>query len=275
MQEHEHVDRKIGDFVLALYHRVGDANHKLMTSKIFRWEVEKWGVSEDQAIQDALENTARLYPASVYDKRTQQEEKFMEKEFTREDITMHLQADMLLLSAMNTPNGAVSIFYPGVIQKMMKIMKDSRLGSFGAIGLILLMLTMWTGYRTIIDEGLLAVLWLMPVVGRYCAIQTCCFSSYAEGGGGLGRRITEITKGWHVAIYLAAIALAAWCIAPILTYAFGITAVLNLIMMADLKRKIGGITGDTIGLTIEITQAVFIVMVLILQHVGIGLPGMV
>lgn len=160
-------------------------------------------------------------------------------------------------------------------EKMMKIMKDSRLGSFGAIGLILLMLTMWTGYRTIIDEGLLAVLWLMPVVGRYCAIQTCCFSSYAEGGGGLGRRITEITKGWHVAIYLAAIALAAWCIAPILTYAFGITAVLNLIMMADLKRKIGGITGDTIGLTIEITQAVFIVMVLILQHVGIGLPGMV
>ena len=117
-----YVYRKIGDFVLALYHRVGDANHKLMTSKIFRWEVEKWGVSEDQAIQDALENTARLYPASVYDKRTQQEEKFMEKEFTREDITMHLLQDILLLSAMNTPNGAVSIFYPGVIPKMMKIM---------------------------------------------------------------------------------------------------------------------------------------------------------
>lgn len=117
-----YVYRKIGDFVLALYHRVGDANHKLMTSKIFRWEVEKWGVSEDQAIQDALDNTARLYPASVYDKRTQQEEKFMEKEFTREDITMHLLQDILLLSAMNTPNGAVSIFYPGVIPKMMKIM---------------------------------------------------------------------------------------------------------------------------------------------------------
>ena len=46
-------------------------------------------------------------------------------------------------------------------------------------------------------------------------------------------------------------------------------------MMADLKRKIGGITGDTIGLTIEITQAFFIVVVLILQHLGIGVPGMV
>ena len=160
-------------------------------------------------------------------------------------------------------------------EKTMTIMKDSRLGSFGAIGLILLMLTMWVGYRYTIDSQFLAVLWLMPVIGRYCAIQTCCFSTYAEGGGGLGRRITEITKGWHVVVYLAAIAVVSWFVAPILTCAFGITAVLNLIMMADLKRKIGGITGDTIGLTIEITQAFFIVVALILQHLGIGVPGMV
>ena len=48
-------------------------------------------------------------------------------------------------------------------EKMMTIMKDSRLGSFGAISLILLMLTMWVGYRYTIDSQFLAALWLMPV----------------------------------------------------------------------------------------------------------------
>jgi adenosylcobinamide-GDP ribazoletransferase len=157
--------------------------------------------------------------------------------------------------------------------KMMKIMKDSRLGSFGAIGLVLLMMTLWIGYRRLIAGHFLTVLVFVPIVGRYAAIQTCWLSSYAEGGGGLGRRITEITKGWHVAVYAAAIAALCGWLSLRLLAAFGISAVLNLIMMWDLKRKIGGITGDTIGMTIEMNQAFFMIVFLILQNIGI--PSMV
>ncbi|MBQ9009618.1 MAG: hypothetical protein IJ088_09850 [Clostridia bacterium] len=117
-----HVYRKIDDFVLALYYLVGDANHSLTTSKIYREEMKLWGVKEEQVIQDALANTARLYPAVIFDRRTQKEENLMEKEFSREDVTLHVHTDMIMVSARGTPNGAVSIFYPGVIEKMMKIM---------------------------------------------------------------------------------------------------------------------------------------------------------
>lgn len=150
-------------------------------------------------------------------------------------------------------------------EKMMEIMKDSRLGSFGAIGLILLFLTIWSCYTVVLPQNLLIVL-LLPLVGRYCAIQTCCFSTYAEGGGGLGRRIVEMTKPWHVLIYLVLILSFAWfCIGFIAFWAALATMVLNFGLMFYLQRKIGGITGDTIGLTIELTQTIYLVLLAVIQ----------
>ena len=149
--------------------------------------------------------------------------------------------------------------------KMMEIMKDSRLGSFGAIGLILLFLTIWSCYTVILPENLL-ILILMPVIGRYCAIQTCCFSTDAEGGGGLGRRIVEMTKPWHVLLYLVLILPFAWfAIGPVAFFAALGTMVINLGLMLYLQHKIGGITGDTIGLTIELTQTIFLVVLAVIQ----------
>lgn len=150
-------------------------------------------------------------------------------------------------------------------EKMMEIMKDSRLGSFGAIGLILLFLTIWSCYTVILPQNLLIVL-LLPIVGRYCAIQICCFSTYAEGGGGLGRRIVEMTKPWHVLVYLMLILPFAWfCIGPVAFWATLATMLVNFGLMLYLQRKIGGITGDTIGLTIELTQAIYLVLLAVIQ----------
>ena len=116
------VYRKVNDFVLVLYQLLGDSNHSIVTSKIKRDELKRWGMEgqEDKVIRDALENTARLYPPCVYDQRTKQEENFLEKEFTKKDICV--TGNRILLSTFTTTNGAVSLFYPGVIEKMMEIM---------------------------------------------------------------------------------------------------------------------------------------------------------
>ena len=118
------VYRKVSDFVLVLYQVLGDVKHSLVTSKIKRDELKRWGMEdqEDRVMQDALENTARLYPACVFDQRTWKEENFLEKEFTKEDITFHAVYDQIILSTFKTTNGAVALFYPGVIENMMKIM---------------------------------------------------------------------------------------------------------------------------------------------------------
>ncbi len=122
------VYRKVNDFVLVLYQLISDKNDSIVTSKIRREELKRWGMEdqEDQVFQDALTNTARLYPPCVYDQRTGQEENFYEKDFTRKDISM---MNHILLSTFTNTNGAVSLFYPGVVQKMMTIMD----GPFAAV----------------------------------------------------------------------------------------------------------------------------------------------
>lgn len=155
-------------------------------------------------------------------------------------------------------------------EKMMEIMKDSRLGAFGAIGLILLILTNWLSFTIILPEYSIALL-LIPVFGRVAAIMSTCFSTYAPGGGGLGRRFVEMTKLHHFIIYLVSLFLFATLVLGIPGL---VTAVVSLIpgifLMKNLQHKIGGMTGDTIGMTIEMNQTFFMV---IYSIIIINFPG--
>jgi len=145
--------------------------------------------------------------------------------------------------------------------KMMEIMKDSRLGAFGAIGLILLILTYWMCLTIILPKYSIVIL-IMPVFGRVAAIMSTCFSTYAPGGGGLGKRFVEMTQRHHFVIYL--LFLVAYA-----TFVLGLTGFIavilgfipGLFLMLNLQKKIGGMTGDTIGMTVELNQVFFLVII--------------
>lgn len=145
-------------------------------------------------------------------------------------------------------------------KRMMEIMKDSRLGAFGAIGLILIILTNWMTYTIILPEYSSAIL-VIPVFGRVAAIMSTCFSTYAPGGGGLGKRFVEMTKLHHFVIYLV---LLLFFSTLILGLPGLLTVVISLLpallLMKNLQSKIGGMTGDTIGMTIELNQTFFMVV---------------
>lgn len=117
------VYQKVNDFVLCLYQMISDDGKNLLTSRINRSELELWDVAVDLAIQSALENSARLFPPCVYDNRTRQEENLLEKEFSKRDISIGMGFHKhILLSTFRTTNGALALFYPGVVEKIMKIM---------------------------------------------------------------------------------------------------------------------------------------------------------
>ncbi len=121
------VYERVGDFALVLYQLLGDAENSIASSKIMREELERWGMSDrkDEVMRDALANTARLYPACVFDNRgaetpdDEKESDFLTGEFERKDIT--IDGKYIFLSTFRVTNGAVSLFYPGVIDKMMSI----------------------------------------------------------------------------------------------------------------------------------------------------------
>lgn len=145
-------------------------------------------------------------------------------------------------------------------EKMMEIMKDSRLGAFGAIGLILLILTNWLGFKIILTNYP-PVLLVMPVFGRTAAIMSTCFCHYAKGGGGLGKRFVEMTKPRHFIGYFIFLLIFATIILGLVGLLVTVlSCILALFLMAYLQKKIGGMTGDTIGMTIELNQTFFIIL---------------
>ncbi len=157
-------------------------------------------------------------------------------------------------------------------QKMMEIMKDSRLGAFGAIGLILLILTNWIGFKIVLSHYPSALL-VIPVFGRTTAIMSTCFCHYAKGGGGLGRRFVEMTKPKHLigySVFLLIFATITLGLVGLLVT--GLSYIPALLLMVYLQKKIGGMTGDTIGMTIELNQTFFI---LILSIMIINFPSSV
>lgn len=128
--------RLVGDVALVLYQFIGyfDKKKQFTSSKIRLPEIEKWGMLDkrEQIFEDALRNTAELFPACVYDFKTGNEVDFLKTEnLTLRDIEAPFPLkNVVMLSTMPSVNGAIALFYPGVIEKMMKIMKRPFLAVF-------------------------------------------------------------------------------------------------------------------------------------------------
>ena len=125
----DHVYMNVGDFVLVLYQLLGDANHSLVTSKIKMDEIKQWNMEGeiDRIMQEALENTSRIYPACVYSNKLGREVNFLTEDFTKSEIT---NMGQIVLSTFKVNNGAVALFYPGVVEKMMTVMGGAFLSVF-------------------------------------------------------------------------------------------------------------------------------------------------
>ena len=124
------VYKRIGDFALVLYQLLSNKNKMLATRKIQRDELKYWNMEEKagQVMQDALENSAKLFPACAFDYSKRQEVDFLTADFSRKDITM--AGNYFLISTFNTINGAMALFYPGVVEKLMKMMGGAFIAVF-------------------------------------------------------------------------------------------------------------------------------------------------
>ena len=116
------VYRRVGEVTLVLCLLLGDTADVLTTSRITKEEIKAWGMEgkEQEILQEALENTAKLFPACVYDWRIKAEVDFLSSDVKKDD--MRAPTGQILLSTKRVVNGAAALFYPGVVEKMMQVM---------------------------------------------------------------------------------------------------------------------------------------------------------
>jgi adenosylcobinamide-GDP ribazoletransferase len=138
--------------------------------------------------------------------------------------------------------------------RVLEIMKDSRIGVMGATAIVCVLLLKFSALASLPGGQMWRAALLMPLAGRTAIVVHMALLPYVrpEGLGGVFyRRRTRWAAGWALAV-LAAVAwnaaawrgLTAWAVCAALAVAFS----------AYVYRRIGGATGDTFGAVCEIVE---------------------
>ncbi|MCT4663214.1 MAG: adenosylcobinamide-GDP ribazoletransferase [Tissierellales bacterium] len=152
-------------------------------------------------------------------------------------------------------------------EKILEIMKDSRVGTFGALALLIVCIGFIIGAGYLGWQGILFV----PLVGRITLLQTAASGKYARSEGGMGKGIVDYVdmKHWmYWVLIFGAIALVGAILIDKILFAIIFLSYIQLIgimhfKLRDIIKKIDGITGDIMGYSVEISQVLYMMILII------------
>ena len=146
-------------------------------------------------------------------------------------------------------------------EDVLRIMRDPVIGSYGASALVIVIGIKVTALAAVLDRGdALPFLIAAPALSRWTIPALAAWLPYARTDGGLGQAVTHRrdTVGVIIATAITALiaiavlgadALMAWALAALTAAWIGRAA----------RRRIGGVTGDVFGATVELTETAVLV----------------
>jgi adenosylcobinamide-GDP ribazoletransferase len=153
-------------------------------------------------------------------------------------------------------------------ERRLEIMRDSRIGSFGAAAMLMTALVQVTALAACFERGLLWPVVAAPVLGR-AAVSLAAWTMPAARREGLGIECVEQPGRYELIVWLLALVPFAFA-SPGLSAAGAIA--LGCVLLAGvigiprlLGRPVGGLTGDSMGATIVLTETLVLVMGAILS----------
>lgn len=139
-------------------------------------------------------------------------------------------------------------------ERTLAIMKDPSCGPIGVLSLIIVCLIKWSALYVLLEKQLYSALFLFPVLGRLAPLFLFLTTQYVREKG-LGSSIAELIPkmGAVLLFILCLVASVYFAWVGILTTMIFIGTLIYL--RHKFIQRIDGITGDTVGASIEICEA--------------------
>lgn len=140
------------------------------------------------------------------------------------------------------------------------IMRDPRIGAIGATGLFLSLILRYSALVSVPEAFRFPVLLCMPAIGRWGMVVGAYGASYARAEGGLAAPFLAHLSAKHI---LGATVV----ILCLMVWSFGVVPALTALLIGGLLSRLatifcchlfGGVTGDTLGATNELTEVSFL-----------------
>jgi len=145
-------------------------------------------------------------------------------------------------------------------ERFLAVMKDSQVGAVGAVGLVLGLLLKWQALAALPTGLKWQALLLFPALARFGQVLAMTGARHARQDG-LGAAIAQGSGGTQLFLAFATVASAGF-------YLLGLKGVMALAAVCILtgagrmffQRKLGGLTGDTIGCISELNEILVLVV---------------
>lgn len=154
-------------------------------------------------------------------------------------------------------------------ERMLEIMKDSRIGTNGVIAIAMDLLIRLTFMFSVSYSIRPFVIILSPIVGKCFVLMLIWISSYAREKGGMGGLFYKDMSKLHIIIgivfgILMIVFIYSWKLLIILIPCL----IILLIYRRFVVNKIGGMTGDTLGAANELAEICFMGFICIFERLG-------
>jgi adenosylcobinamide-GDP ribazoletransferase len=154
----------------------------------------------------------------------------------------------------------------GPKEKILEVMRDSRIGAFGVVGLILLIGAKYLALDQITGPSIPGSLILMTVMGRNSMVWVCFRSPYARAGEGLAKPFAEnLTSREMILSSASAIAMGLVISGLKGVLVFLGIGLFSLVFRLFFLKKLKGITGDILGSANELSEVLCLLLLVIFK----------
>lgn len=158
-------------------------------------------------------------------------------------------------------------------ERMLEIMRDSTLGTNGVIAVVLTILLKYIFLQAMPAEWAVPAVLAVPVLGRMALVWHSAVARYAREERGIGDYVNQTGLAQAAAatllsLVLVTVILLLWGVPPARVPLVAVLVHLPPIALAVgfaayLTRRLGGITGDTIGASIELAELLSLLIFLL------------